>query len=152
MKKFMKMALLVLSLSLVVGCHTNQTYDIYNTWVCNNKKGPIFVIQKDGPYYQYNKQSQTNINYFIGSKAVIKNGKDAVDVAHQLHSELTFKDIEHLYSIQLYFETYIDENGADSSHLIAQDEVWWYMFQLVGNGRAEVLNMNTGETFYVEVK
>lgn len=149
--KFIKTSLLIFSL-LLVGCHTNKTYDIYNTWVCSNKKGPIFVIQEDGPYYQYNKQSNININYFRGTRADIKKGEDAINTAHQLHPELAFKDIEHLYSVQLYFDTYIDENDRDSSHLITKDDVWWYMFQIIGNGRAEVLNMNTGETFYVEVK
>ena len=148
--KYIKIVLL-LSL-LLVGCQSQQTYDIYNTWVCENKKGPIFVIQENGLCFQYNKQSNTHINYFKGQKSNIKKGKDASNLAHQIRPELTFKNIEHLYSIQLYFDTYIDINGKDNSHLITKKDVWWYLFQIVGNGRAEVLNMNTGETFYMGVK
>lgn len=149
--KFIKICVVIFSL-LLVGCHASQTHDIYNTWICSYKKGPIFVIHEEGPYYQYNNQSNAHINYFMGQKADIKKGQDAVNTAHQVRPELTFKDVDHLYSIQLYFDTYIDANGKDNSHLITKEDIWWYMFQIIGNGRAEVLNMNTGETFYVEVK
>lgn len=149
--KYIKLGLLLLSL-LLVGCQAQQTYDIYNTWVCENKKGPIFVIQENGHCFQYNKQINRKINYFSGKRVNIKKGEDVVSLVHQTKPDMTFKDIDHLYSIQFYFDTYIDEKGKDNSNLITEKDVWWYLFQIVGNGRAEVLNMNTGETFYMEVK
>lgn len=149
--KHIKLGLIFLSL-ILTGCQTQQTYDIYNTWVCENKKGPIFVIQENGLCFQYNKQINKEINYFSGKKSIIKQGEDVVSLVHQTKPDMTFKDTSHLYSVQFYFDTYIDANGIDNSHLITENDVWWYLFQIVGNGRSEVLNMNTGETFYMEVK
>lgn len=141
----------LLAFIMLIGCESNHTSGIYNTWICTNRKGPILVINENGPYYQYNKQTNREINYFSGTKADVKSGQDALNEVKKVKPQIISKNVEHFYSVKFYFDKYIDENGKNQSKLIQKGENWWYIFQIVGNGRADVLNMNTGETFFVEV-
>lgn len=152
--RLFSLCFLILSMMSLVGCSHSQTIGIYNEWLCTNNSGPRFIISEEGMNYQYNNQRNSDINYFSGEHVEIKNGEEAKRELAEASNDGAVEFLsnpEHIYSVHFYFTNYIDAKGINQSHLIQENESWWYAFKLVGNGMAQVINIHTGEEFYCEV-
>ena len=154
MRKILSVCFILFGLIICTGCQKSQTEGIYNEWLCTNRYGPRFVINENEASYQYNDQKHLDVNYLAGSNVSIKTGEQAASELREVSNDGATEYLsnpEHIYSVKFYFTTYINGDGIDQSQIIQDGESWWYAFKLIGNGRAHVININTGEEFYCEV-